>query len=117
MENINLYRAFKIETGLTEARQLIVDNITDTYLVLTNENLIHIFCKDHVKESFKFAGIIVSFEYLHQDNNICVAIEDGGIFFQNIEGAKNLEEVAFCEDGISTMQFSPDQEMVAFVTK
>jgi hypothetical protein len=59
---------------------------------------------------------VVSIEFLILNNQICLASADGEVLLHNIDGGDS-DVATFCEDGIETMVWSPDQEVVVFVTK
>lgn len=120
MENLNLYHVHKTATGIDLPKQLVVkcENGQNTDFISSQADVIHVVQQDgEIVDTFSLPGSIVNFEYLQIESVICVATENGSVFFQHIEGDQKLEEVGFCEDGIESMKFSPDQEMVCFVSK
>lgn len=119
MENLILNRVQKTQIDVTEPKQLVVttENNEEVNFISTQDNFIHVVRDGKITESFDCGGNIVNFDYLIHDNSICVATEDGSVILQHLDGDKRQEEAAFCGDGIEAMKFSPDQEMVAFITK
>lgn len=120
MENLNLNRVYKVQTEVKQPKRLVVnhENGEEVSLISTQDNVIHVVRGDSIiTESFDCGGNIINFEHLIHENSICIATEDGCVFLQHLDGAKQQEEAAFCSDGIEAMKFSLDQEMVAFVTK
>lgn len=59
---------------------------------------------------------IVAAEYLALENEICLATSVGEVLLVNPE-TQQLSEGTFCDVGIASMAWSPDQEVVVFVTK
>uniref|UniRef100_T1P7H5 Elongator complex protein 1 n=1 Tax=Musca domestica TaxID=7370 RepID=T1P7H5_MUSDO len=59
---------------------------------------------------------IVAAEYLALDNQICLATRGGEVLLVNPETLE-MNEGTFCDVGIECMAWSPDQEVVVFVTK
>ncbi|XP_073841413.1 elongator complex protein 1 [Musca autumnalis] len=59
---------------------------------------------------------IVAAEYLALDNEICLATRGGEVLLVNPETLQT-NEGTFCDVGIECMEWSPDQEVVVFVTK
>lgn len=59
---------------------------------------------------------ICTFEHLNLNNELCIGTNDGDVIVLNLQTMQQ-ESVTFCEGGIETMSWSPDQEVVTFVTK
>ncbi|XP_075146318.1 elongator complex protein 1 [Haematobia irritans] len=59
---------------------------------------------------------IVGAEYLALENGICLATSVGEVLLVNPE-TQQMNEGTFCDVGIECMAWSPDQEVVVFVTK
>ena len=59
---------------------------------------------------------VVSMEYLIINNQICLATKGGEVIVYNLHNAEQ-EVVSFCDAGIESMQWSPDQEVSVFVTR
>jgi IKI3 family len=55
-------------------------------------------------------------EFIQINECLCLATNSGEIIQFNINSS-DLETVGLISDGIETMQWSPDQELVVFVTK
>lgn len=68
-----------------------------------------------VKELCVYDGII-AMDYIQINDCICFATENGEIVQYNMNDAK-FEVVGLISDGIRTMQWSPDQEHIVFITK
>lgn len=58
----------------------------------------------------------VSCEYLTLNNEISLASEAGEVLIYKTLTNK-LEEVTYCDGGLEMMSWSPDQEIVVFITK
>lgn len=72
--------------------------------------------KQNVTKIVDFPCEIIGFEYLSMNNELCIGTEDGAIYVYNFSTGMQ-EEVTYCEDGISSLQFSWDQETLVVVTK
>lgn len=59
---------------------------------------------------------IVAAEYLALENEICLATSGGEVLLVNPDNGQT-NEGTFCDVGIECMAWSPDQEVVVFVTK
>ena len=59
---------------------------------------------------------IVAAEYLALENEICLATSGGEVLLVNPD-SQQVNEGTFCDVGIECMAWSPDQEVVVFVTK
>ncbi|CRL07533.1 CLUMA_CG020498, isoform A [Clunio marinus] len=68
-----------------------------------------------VKELFNYDGII-AMEYVQLNDCLCLATDEGEIVQYNFT-TNDYEVVGMIQDGIETMSWSPDQELVVFVTK
>lgn len=89
------------------------------------ENLLYLYTGSHIvsldlntnaiKELLDIFEV-VNCEYLSLNNEICIATECGEVLIINLD-TKNHELVTFCDDGIEKMLWSPDQEVITFITK
>ncbi|XP_064032731.1 elongator complex protein 1 [Pogoniulus pusillus] len=61
------------------------------------------------------SGCIVGMEYLPEQECVCVATAAGDILLCNL-GTKEVECVGSVDSGLSTMSWSPDQELVLLAT-
>lgn len=68
-----------------------------------------------VKELCAFEGVI-AMEFIQINDCLCLATESGEIIQYNFMNNEQ-ETVGLISDGIETMSWSPDQELVVFVTK
>ncbi|KAG4079541.1 hypothetical protein HA402_010373 [Bradysia odoriphaga] len=59
---------------------------------------------------------IIGMEYLSLNDEICIATCQGDVGIFNLR-LETCENVTFCDGGIEQMSWSPDQEIVAFVTQ
>lgn len=64
-----------------------------------------------------FADSIADFHHITSSNALCVALNNGSVYLADATSLEILEEATFCPDGIEIMEFSPDQEVVVFVTR
>lgn len=61
-------------------------------------------------------GNIVGIQHLSLNDELCIATEDGEVIIVNLN-AQIAESVAFCDGGIERMCWSPDQEVIVFLTQ
>ncbi|KAJ6635662.1 Elongator complex protein 1 [Pseudolycoriella hygida] len=59
---------------------------------------------------------IIGLEYLPLNDEICIATSEGDVSVVNLR-TETCENVTFCNGGIERMSWSPDQEIVVFITK
>lgn len=59
---------------------------------------------------------IIGVEFLSLNNEICLATSQGDVIIVNLQ-MDTCENVTFCDGGIEQMSWSPDQEIVVFITK
>lgn len=59
---------------------------------------------------------IIGMEYLSLNNEICMSTSSGDVIIINLQ-MDSSENVTFCDGGIEQMSWSPDQEIVVFITK
>lgn len=61
---------------------------------------------------------IIAMEYIQLNDCLCLATESGEIIqYSFSDESSEVEVVGMIGDGIETMSWSPDQELVVFVTK
>ncbi|XP_030374223.1 putative elongator complex protein 1 [Scaptodrosophila lebanonensis] len=121
MRNLKLRYCKELATEVTQAKQLLLqpensrDGAEITYLVTD--------CRIYLWNDAEIAPKviaelpdIVSAEYLQLDNSICVATGAGEVMLINTDNYAAVEGT-FCDVGIESMAWSPNQEVVAFITK
>lgn len=59
---------------------------------------------------------VIALDYVQLNNSLCLATDIGEIIQYNLEQNES-EVVGLINDGIETMSWSPDQELVVIVTK
>lgn len=69
-----------------------------------------------IKQIHTIDDEIIGLEYLSLNNEICIATSQGDVIIVNLQTGTS-ENVTFCDGGIERMGWSPDQEIVAFITK
>uniref|UniRef100_A0A0A1XEG6 Elongator complex protein 1 n=1 Tax=Zeugodacus cucurbitae TaxID=28588 RepID=A0A0A1XEG6_ZEUCU len=69
----------------------------------------------NIKEVAAVPGIVGA-EYLALNNEICLATEAGEVLTVSPSSGA-LNECTFCDVGLENMSWSPDQEVVVFITK
>lgn len=104
-------------TELTDVKLLAVDSdrSNKTY-VSTN---VAQYCIDwNAQETKELATIknVIACEHLTLNNELCLATSEGDVIVIYLESSGE-ENVTFCDGGIEAMAWSPDQEIVVFVTK
>lgn len=115
MENLLLLHLEKRFYNVQQASKLVVHPTNDVVFAASGSE-IHIIEKNSKDKVIDFADQIVDFDFLPFSNEICAATDSGSVFLENLENGKR-DEVSFCEDGVMAMQFSPDQDVVVFVTR
>lgn len=116
MENLLLYHTSKIDTNIILPKKITVGNVNNVF-ISTYGKQIHIVDFGSVFKSLRFEENVVNFEYLHQEHALFVALDNGLIIMQSLKENEKPEEISYCQDGIIGMKFSPDQEIVVFITK
>lgn len=71
---------------------------------------------DSVVEVAEVPGVIAC-EHLALNNELCLASTDGEVNIIYLDSHNGQETVTFCDGGIEAMAWSPDQEVVVFVTR
>lgn len=116
MKNLKLLYNRNRQTDLKDIKYVAVD--TD------RSNISYIFTSDgqysldwDSKELVRIASVgdVIGCEHLALNNELCLATSAGEVIVVNLQ-TNGEESVTFCDGGIQTMAWSPDQEVVAFVT-
>lgn len=58
----------------------------------------------------------IGLEHMALTNELCIGTENGNVIIYNLDD-KTSQIVSFCDGGIELMSWSPDQEIVIFITK
>lgn len=69
-----------------------------------------------IKKMHSIDDEIIGLEYLSLNSEICIATSQGDVVIVNLQ-TETAENVTFCDGGIERMGWSPDQEIVVFITK
>lgn len=85
------------------------------YICTDNELLSFNWIENEVKTIAEITNVI-GIEYLSLTNELCAATESGDVIVYNLDTLTN-ESVTYCDGGIEVMSWSPDQEVITFVTK
>ncbi|XP_055902907.1 elongator complex protein 1 [Eupeodes corollae] len=118
MKNLKLKSLQTFNTALSNPKFVVLDSSgskKNTVFICTQSEL---YSWNLQTESLNLIADItgvVSCEYLSLENQICIATEPGEVLLIDPE-TKTSTEVSFCDGGIQKMVWSPDQEVVAFVT-
>ncbi|KAM7363123.1 elongator complex protein 1 [Cochliomyia hominivorax] len=121
MRNLKLKYTQRFSRGISQSKFLLLNpNSTksdDPRYVVTKDKLFQY--KPGSAEPPKILAEvpdIVAAEYLALENEICLATSVGEVLLVNPE-TQQMNEGTFCDVGIECMAWSPDQEVVIFVTK
>ncbi|XP_017018499.1 elongator complex protein 1 [Drosophila kikkawai] len=122
MRNLKLQYCQELETAVAQPRQLLLQpelngDASDTAFLVTDSKIYAVQGSGDVRSKV-IADLpdIVGAEFLQLDNAICVASGAGEVLLIDPQtGATN--EGTYCEVGIERMAWSPNQEVVAFVTR
>lgn len=116
MKNLKLLYKLQEEFNKNSAKLLIRHPFENCSYIYNNDNLQLInHSKNEIQNLFE-AKDVIAMEYIQLNNAICLATESGDIILYYLENHEH-EVVGMLGDGISAMCFSPDQELVVFVTR
>lgn len=118
MRNLKLQYCKELDTDVAEARQLLLQpefngEASDTVFLVTDSQL---YSRDARSKVIADLPDIVGAEFLQLDNVICLASGAGEVLLVNPETGATTEGT-YCDVGIERMAWSPNQEVVAFVTR
>ncbi|XP_023035447.1 putative elongator complex protein 1 [Drosophila willistoni] len=128
MRNLKLQYCKELTTDVNQPKQLLIQPIEthngesggSTSYVVTSNNIVRLEtensqgrCKTKIIADLPD---IVSAEYLQLDAQICVATGGGEVLIIQPDTLETREGT-FCDVGIECMSWSPNQEVVAFITK
>lgn len=121
MRNLKLQYCKEQSTGVQNAKHLLLQpdidrNDSETTYFITDSKVYAVV--DGCEEPKVVADLpdIVGAEYLQLENAICVATGAGEVLLINPDTLATSEGT-YCDVGIECMAWSPNQEVVAFVTK
>ncbi|XP_017969177.1 putative elongator complex protein 1 [Drosophila navojoa] len=124
MRNLKLQYCKEQRTGIPSCNQILlqpdfeISGHGTTYFVTDSE----IYAVDNDANAFREPKLvaelpdIVGAEYLQLDNAICVATSAGEVLLINPDTLFQREGT-YCDVGIECMSWSPNQEVVVFITK
>lgn len=101
-----------------ERAELIAQNaFNEKVSFIYNQNLVKSLNTEtgDVKELCRYEGVI-AMEFVQLNECLCMATKSGEIIQYNLNDNES-EVVGIISDGIETMSWSPDQELVVFVTR
>ncbi|CAO1437698.1 unnamed protein product [Diamesa serratosioi] len=118
MKNLSLLYLIKSEFS-DERPKLMTQNSVENETYFWDGK--HLKSISHNNESDKIKVLgefedVIAMEYVQINNCLCLATVSGEIIAYNLDTSDH-EIVSMCSDGIETMCWSPDQELVIFVTK
>ena len=118
MKNLSLLYLIKSEFS-DERPKLMTQNSVENETYFWDGK--HLKSISHSNESDKIKVLgeftdVIAMEYVQINNCLCLATVSGEIISFNLDTSDH-EIVSMCSDGIETMCWSPDQELVIFVTK
>lgn len=121
MRNLKLKYCQEFSKGIAQPKCLLLNcnfsNSDDVRYVVTDDKVFSVKpgAEDSLKELAEVPGIVAA-EYLSLENEICLATAVGEVLLVNPE-TQQVNEGTFCDVGIECMSWSPDQEVVVFVTR
>lgn len=99
---------------------LIVNHLYDKNIFFVNDGSSVKMCNNKsssVREIYS-GGEIVAMEFLQLNESLCVATSEGEIVTIDLNSDNfSAESVGLVADGIEEMRWSPDQELVVFISK
>ncbi|ALC45754.1 Elp1 [Drosophila busckii] len=121
MRNLKLQYCKEQKTGVKNARQLLLQPDLDVVYAISEDK---VYAINSVGEGDEVEDVktvvelpdIVGAEFLQLENVLCVATAAGEVMHINPDTLASSEGT-FCDVGIECMAWSPNQEVVAFVTK
>lgn len=116
MKNLELLFLENVKHEPMKGMKKVVIHPFDNTKYVLSDDTIHVLENESIR-CLPFDHTIADFEYVSADNILCIALENGSVYNADATLLKVLEEVSFCIDGIEKMQFSPDQEVVVFITR
>ncbi|XP_034114573.1 elongator complex protein 1 [Drosophila albomicans] len=128
MRNLKLRFCKEDTTSIQNARQLLLlpdteynDKERNTTYVVTDSKIYAVNETGNDNDELKSQIVadlpdIVGAEVLQLNNSICVATEAGEVLLINLD-TFDTTEGTYCDVGIECMAWSPNQEVVVFVTK
>ncbi len=116
MKNLKLLyrRSLKYEETKTE---LLVHHPLEDISFIYSGNVVKLINHQNgeIKELCTYDEVI-AMEYIQINDCLCLATSSGEILNHNLLSGEN-EAVGLINDGIEAMSWSPDQELIVFVTK
>lgn len=122
MRNLELlYQRNKIISNFGKAGQnvrfLVVDQMKPNLVYLyDDEKLFRYNLEENRLEELVSLKSVIAIYHLPVTNELSIATEGGDVFCYNLE-TYSLDVVTYCDGGITAMCWSPDQEIVVFITK
>lgn len=117
MRNLKLLYSAKTKFSKVKAELIAQHPFNEKLHFVYGDNVVKCLNTENldVEELCCHAGVI-GMEFVQLNECLCLATEDGEIIQYNLID-KESEVVGLISDGIETMSWSPDQELVVFVTK
>lgn len=118
MKNLKLLYAVQEKLDVTCPKFLALnsENSTGQIYIATNDQLLAYNVQTESVKVLADVCLAVSCEYLTLNDEISLASEAGEVLiYKTLTNV--LTEVSYCDGGIETMSWSPDQEIVVFITK
>lgn len=124
MRNLILNNRQNFKIPYNNAQNMIFDSSNDAdradnIYVFTKESLVFINCvtgDENPLCEIDSSKILIGAECLAFDQAICWAYDDGEVWMYEF-GLESDSIGTSCKDGLEAMGWSPDQEIVVFVTK
>ncbi|XP_037897986.1 putative elongator complex protein 1 [Glossina fuscipes] len=122
MRNLKLKYSQQFNTNIKNAKFLLLnpnvdDKANNERFVVTSDKLYSLRLRENqLPKVIIEVPNIVDAEYLALDNVICLATGGGEVLLVNLQ-TSSASEGTFCDVGIERMVWSPDQDVVVFVTR
>lgn len=117
MKNLNLLQQRNHVIPLENIKLVTVDSEKPDQVFICTDDTQYRFLWDSCElANLSTVSDVIACEYLPLNDELCLATADGEVIVIYLR-AGGEENVTFCEGGIEVMAWSPDQEIVVFVTK
>lgn len=115
MRNLKLLYSLSCKYDDVKAELLAQHAFNDKISFVYDGNVVKSLNDGEIQELCCHEGVI-AMEFIQLNDCLCLATSDGQIIQYNFV-SNDSEVVGMIGDGIETMSWSPDQELVVFVTK
>lgn len=118
MKNLELLYNRTVNVSIASAVHFVLNSNENglAYISTDNELFRCNLHNNNVKQIHAIDDRIIAIEHLSLNDEICIATSIGDVVVVNLQ-SESSENVTFCDGGIEQMSWSPDQEIVVFITK